>query len=118
MPKMYFAEFEREYPPLKFNKFGHTGHNDAMVRLNRIVEDHPGFKVKVLASVYHHNVEFCKGVEETFKTLFPKNFWLEEKISGVTEIVMLDSAARNDIIKKLRSLNEKTKKDLFSEDRS
>jgi len=118
MPKMYFAEFTRQNPPISFLKFGHTGHNDAMVRLNRIVEEYPEFEVKVLASVYHHDIEFCKGVEEAFKSLFPKNFWLEEKISGVTEIVQLDWLARNDIIQKLRNLNEKTKKELFSENRS
>lgn len=119
MPKMYFAEFERTVPPYDvFDKFGHTGNNDAMVRLNRIVEEYPEFKVRVLAAVYHHEIEFCKGVEEAFKAMYPKNFWLEEKISGVTEIVKLESETRNDIITKLRALNEKTKKELFSENRS
>lgn len=112
MPKMYFAEFTDTETGQKFQKFGHTSHNDAMVRLNRIVEEYPKFTVKVLAGVYHHNVEYCQGVEETFKLLYPKNFWLEEKISGITECVVLEYETRNDIIKKIMQLNEKTNKGL------
>ena len=114
MPKMYFAEFERTVPPYdKFNKFGHTGHNDAMIRLNRIVEDYPQFKVRVLAVVYHHDLEHVQEVEERYKAKYPKNFYLSEKISGVTEIVKLQYEVRNNIIQELRALNDKNKKELF-----
>jgi len=89
-----------------------------MIRLNRIIEEHPEFEVRVLAAVYHHSVEFCQGVEEAYKEMYPKNFWLEEKISGVTEIVKLDTATRNKIIRNLRNLNEKTKKALFPNENS
>lgn len=118
MPKMYFAEFKRTEPFEKFEKFGHTGKNDAMIRLRRIIEEHPEFEVRVLAAVYHHSVEFCQGIEEAYKEMYPKNFWLEEKISGVTEIVKLDTATRNKIIRNLRNLNEKTKKALFPNENS
>lgn len=114
MPKMYFAEFKRTVPPFDvFDKFGHTGHNDAMKRLNRIVEEFPDFEVRVLASVYHHDVEKVIEIEERYKARYPKNFWLEEKLSGITECVKLDWDTRNNIIKELRDLNEKTKKELF-----
>lgn len=114
MPKMYFAEFERSVPPFdKFNKFGHTGHNDAMKRLQRIVEEFPEFKVRVLASVYHSDLEKVIEIEERYKSKYPKNFYLQEKLSGITECVKLDWETRNSIIQELRDLNEKTKKELF-----
>ncbi len=112
MAKMYFAEFTDTETGKVFQKFGHTSFNDAMKRLNYITEEHPKFTARVLAAVYHHDVNFCKGVEEAFKTLYPKNFWLEEKISGITECVVLDYETRNDLIKKIMKLNEKTKKGL------
>jgi hypothetical protein len=49
-------------------------------------------------------VEYCQGVEETFKQLYPKNFWLEEKISGITECVILEYETRNILIKKIMNL--------------
>ena len=52
----------------EFNKFGHTGKNDAMIRLNRIIEEHPEFEVRVLAAVYHHSVEYCQGIEEAYES--------------------------------------------------
>ena len=113
MAKMYFAEFTNTENGETFQKFGHTREKDVMVRLNRIVAEYPKFIPKVLAAVYHHNVEYCQGVEETFKLLYPKNFWLEEKISGITECVILDYEVRNDLIKKIMKLNEKTKKELY-----
>ena len=113
MAKMYFAEFTDTETGKVFQKFGHTREKDVMVRLNRIIEEYPKFTARVLAAVYHHNVEYCQGVEETFKLLYPKNFWLEEKISGITECVVLDYDIRNDLIKKIMKLNEKTKKELY-----
>ena len=113
MPKMYFAEFKNTLDGNVFDKFGHTSYNDAMKRLQRIVEEFPHFKVRVLASVYHHDVEVCQKLEEEYKAKYPKNFWLEEKLSGITECVKLEWNTRNKIIKELRALNEKTKKELF-----
>lgn len=119
MPKAYLAEFENSRPPFDvFQKIGHTGHNDAQKRLDWITSEYPHYKARVLAAVYHHDIEFCKGVEEAFKVMYPKNFWLEEKISGVTEIVKLNSDDRIKVIQQFRTLNEKTKKELFSENRT
>jgi len=115
MPKMYFAEFTNNKTGQIFQKFGHTGHNDAMKRLNRIVEEFPQYSVRVLAAAYHHKIEKCQGAEEAFQVMYPKNFWLEEKLSGITECVILESIVRNEIIKKIMKLNEKFKKECFGE---
>lgn len=113
MPKMYFAEIVNTLDGNKFTKFGHTSYNDAQKRLDRITEEYPHFKARVLASVYHHDVEVCKNIEEEYKAKYPKNFWLDEKLSGITECVKLEWDIRNNIIKELRAQNEQNKKELF-----
>jgi hypothetical protein len=96
---MYFAEFTKDNKV--FQKFGHTGHNDAMIRLN------------ILAAAYHNDITKCQGAEEAFKCMYPKNFWLEEKISGITECVVLDQSTRNSVIQAVRKLNTKFKEECF-----
>ena len=115
MPKMYFAEFSDSESNNVFQKFGHTGHNDAMIRLNRIVEEYPKFNVRVLAAAYHNDLLKVQGAEEAFKVMFPKNFWLDEKISGITECVKLEWEVRNDIIQKVMELNKRFKKECFGD---
>ena len=117
MPKMYFAEFTDTRSGKTFQKFGHTGHNDAQKRLDNITKEYPVFKARVLAAVYHHSLEEVQRIEEEFKARYPKNFWLDEKISGITECVILQYDVRMQIIQELRTLNEQTKKELFGEDR-
>jgi hypothetical protein len=111
MPKMYFAEFTKDNKV--FQKFGHTGHNDAMIRLNNITKEYPQFKARVLAAAYHNDITKCQGAEEAFKCMYPKNFWLEEKISGITECVVLDQSTRNSVIQAVRKLNTKFKEECF-----
>ena len=113
MPKMYFAEFTNTNTGQVFQKFGHTGFNDAQKRLNYITEEFPHFDARVLAVVYHHNIDICRAIEETFKINFPKNLMIEEKNSGVTEIVKLDNKTRYDVIQRVRYLNDKYKAELF-----
>ena len=113
MPKAYFAEFVDTTTGSRHNKFGHTGHNDAQKRLNRITEEYPHFTARVLASVYHHDLEKVIEIEERYKSKYPKNFWLKEKLSGITECVKLEYEVRNNIIQEFRTLNETTKKELF-----
>lgn len=119
MPKMYFAEFENTQPPFDvFQKFGHTGYNDAQKRLDWITSEYPHYKARVLAAAYHHDITKCQGAEMAFQVMYPKNFWLEEKLSGITECVKLESDTRNDIIQAVRKLNDRFKKECFSEDRT
>lgn len=115
MAKMYFAEFTNNRTGQVFQKFGHTGFNDAQKRLDRITEEFPHFSARVLAVVYHHNIDICRAVEETFKTIYPKNLMIEEKISGVTEIVNLTAEQRYKVIQHVRSLNEMYKSELFND---
>ena len=118
MPKMYFAEFTNNETGEVFQKFGHTGHNDAMIRLNRITQEFPQYSARVLAAAYHHKIDKCQGAEEAFQVMYPKNFWLQEKLSGITECVKLHPDVRREIIKAVMLLNTKFKKECFSENRS
>jgi hypothetical protein len=115
MPKFYFAEFTNTEDGTTFQKFGHTGHNDAQIRLDRITSDYPKFKARVLAAAFHKDISKCQGAEMAFQAMYPKNFWLEEKISGITECVILEYDTRNDIIQAVRALNSKFKKECFDE---
>ena len=87
MPKMYFAEFTDTESGKVFQKFGHTSKNDAMIRLNYITEEHPKFKARVLAAVYHHDVKFCQGVEETFKLLILRISGLKKKSVALLNVL-------------------------------
>lgn len=118
MPKLYFGEFEHNQTGEIFQKFGHTGHNDAMIRLNRITEEYPVLNARVLAGAYHHDLAKVQGAEMAFQAMFPKNFWLDEKISGITECVKLDQETRNRVIKAIMELNKKFKKECFGNEDS
>lgn len=103
MARVYFAEFYNSKTNEIFYKFGHTQSWDAQKRLDRITSEYPQFKARVLASIYHPDVNFCIEIEEEFKTRYPKNFYLVEKISGVTEIVKLSPKQVGDINKEFRA---------------
>lgn len=118
MAKFYFAEFTNTETNQVFQKFGHTGYNDAQIRLDRITEEYPQYKARVLAAAYHNDIAKCQGAEMAFQAMYPKNFWLEEKLSGITECVILDAAVRNDVIQAVRKLNDKFKKECFGENRT
>jgi len=118
MAKTYFAEFTDTRTGNIFYKFGHTRFNDAQKRLDNITAEYPQFTSRVLASIYHHDVDVCIQVEEEFKQRYPKNFYLVEKISGVTEIVKFDADTKMKIIREFRNRNDKVKKELFGENRT
>lgn len=116
MPKMYFAEFIDTETGKIFQKFGHTRFKDAQMRLDNITKDYPKYSARILAAAYHNDVTKCQGAEEAFQAMYPKNFWLEEKLSGISECVVLDSKERKEVIDAIQRLNKKFKKECFGED--
>lgn len=103
MARVYFAEFYNSKTNEIFYKFGHTKSWDAQKRLDKITAEYPQFKARVLASIYHSDVNVCIELEEEYKARYPKNFYLVEKISGVTEIVKLSPKQVGDINKEFRA---------------
>jgi hypothetical protein len=118
MPRFYFAEFVNKEERVVFQKFGHTSFSDAQDRLDRITSEYPQFEARVLASAFHKDLAKCQGAEMAFQAMYPKNFWLEEKLSGITECVMLNYDIRNEVIAAVRKLNEKFKKECFPNENS
>ena len=103
--KMYLARFtNRETREIEFYKFGHTHSYDAMDRFTYAPEQYAKWDIKIMKTVYGP-LEQMKGIEETFKALYPKNLWIDEKVSGVTEIVKLEPPAIDRIIGTMTQLN-------------
>jgi hypothetical protein len=103
--KMYFARFtNKDTGEIEFYKFGHTSSYDAMDRFTYEPEQYSKWEIKIMKTVYGP-LEEMKGVEQAFRVFYPKNIWVEEKISGVTEIVTLNSAQVDRIIKAMDGLS-------------
>jgi len=105
--KMYLARFtNKETKTVDFYKFGHTSSWDAADRFKHDPEQYSKWEIKIMKTVAGP-LDEMKGIEETFKASYPKNLWLEEKISGVTEIVTLSQQQVNEIIQKMEFLGTK-----------
>jgi len=105
--KVYLARFtNKSTGEVDFYKFGHTRNYDAAERFKVEPEQYSQWDIKIMKTVYGP-IDEMKGVEELFKVLYPKNIWLEEKISGVTEIVKLGKEQVDDIIGVMDKLNQK-----------
>ena len=105
MSKVYFAKFINKHPGKEFYKIGHTRYSDAARRFDR-----PGYEnweIRILASTYTgEDVLGAIALEEVLKHLYPKNLWVEEKFSGVTEIVALTDTQAQRIIDALKNANK------------
>jgi hypothetical protein len=108
--KLYLAEFLNKVSGDAFLKFGYTGYKDAADRFRYEPEQYNKWDIRILATAYHPDKKVVEDTETILKTRYPKNFWLEEKIVGVTEIVKLDPQTRFEAIREVRKLNEEWKK--------
>lgn len=108
--KIYLAEFTDKRDGKTFLKIGYTGYKDAADRFRYDAEQYTNWDIRILCSAYHPSKKVIEETEVMFKKKYPKNFWLQEKISGVTEIVKLDRKTRTNIINEFRTLNEEWKK--------
>ena len=108
--KVYLAEFTEKENGNSFLKIGFTGYKDAADRFRYEPEQYGKWDIRILCTAYHPDKTVIEATEETLKKKYPKNFWLEEKIVGVTEIVKLDKKTRYNVIQEIRQLNEEWKK--------
>jgi len=103
--KVYFARFTDKQTKQVFYKFGHTKSYDAMDRFKYEPEQYSKWDIKIMCTVYGP-MEQMIGIEEALKAIYPKNLWLNEKISGVTEIVEFnDHTQVNHIIHSFKRLS-------------
>lgn len=104
--KVYLVEFTNKETGEQFLKFGVTSSYDVLERFKS--EEYNKWVVKPLASAYGTKAQ-VEEAERKFLKKYPKNFWLEEKIRGVTEIVKLDRQTRNNAIQEVRQLSNEFK---------
>ena len=105
--KMYFARFTNKATgEVDFYKFGYTSSYDAMDRFTYDPEQYAKWDIKIMKTIFGP-LEEMKGIEEAFKVFYPKNLWIEEKVSGVTEICRLTQTEVNLIIMRMSTLNTK-----------
>lgn len=107
--KVYFAEFVAKDTNDKFYKIGHTKYKDAMDRFRYEPEQYNPWHIRILSTIICESVHSAKILEKTLHLHYPKNFWLEEKIVGVTEIVKLDRPEYLALLQKFRILNQYSK---------
>lgn len=108
--KLYLAEFTDKVSGDTFLKIGYTGYKDAADRFRYEPDQYTKWNIRILCTAYHPAREIIEQTEEYLKRKYPKNFWLPEKIVGVTEIVKLDKQTRYQAIQEIRQLNEQWKK--------
>ncbi len=108
--KLYLAEFKDKSTGDTFLKFGFTKYKDAADRFLYEPEQYSKWDIRILCTAYNPDRNKIEQAEEYFKKKYPKNFWLEEKISGVTEIVKMGKVDRNNAIQEVRALNDNWKK--------
>ena len=100
--KVYLVEFTNKETGEQFLKFGVTSSYDVLERFKS--EEYNRWVVRPLASAYGTKAQ-VEEAERKFLKKYPKNFWLEEKIQGVTEIVKMDRQTRNNAIQEVRQLS-------------
>lgn len=106
MPKLYAVEFTNKRTRDSFVKIGWTKEYDVldrftaktMTRYGHDPDHYANYDIRVLAAAYTNDYEQVQEAEKHLLKKYPKNFWLEEKISGVTEIVKLDYETRMTLI--------------------
>ena len=104
--KIYLVEFTNKQNGEHFLKFGITSNYDVLERFK--TNDYNQWSIRPLASAYGTK-EQVEEAERYFLKKYPKNFWLEEKIRGVTEIVKLDKSTRMTAIQEVRQLSSQWK---------
>lgn len=104
--KLYMVEFTNRVNGDQFIKFGITKEYDVLNRFKG--EEYHNWDIRVLASAYGTKTQ-VEQAEEWIQKKYPKNFWLKENISGVTEIVKLDKNARKKAIQEVRLFSSKWK---------
>lgn len=105
--KLYFARFDNaETDELDFYKFGHTSYHDAADRFKYDPEQYKKWRVTIIKTVWGPEEDILK-LELEYQAKYPKKFWIEEKIGGVTEITRVTPQQVKTIINEFELLGTK-----------
>jgi hypothetical protein len=109
MCKVYFAEFSNKKTGEVFYKIGYTSYKDALDRFKIKGKQYESWDIRILSTIFCESTNMAKVVENTIREFYPKNFWLEEKISGVTEIFKVKRPEYLELLARFRRLNDLSK---------
>lgn len=84
--KLYLVKFTDKSNKQYFYKFGITHNYDVLKRFED--PEYDPWDVTVMVSAYGPR-SLVETAEKNLLEKYPKNLWIEQKISGVTEIVVL-----------------------------
>lgn len=107
--KVYFAEFKNKEDNSIFYKIGYTSFRDAADRFRYESDQYNKWNIRILSTIMCNSIPTAKLVEKLLHLHYPKNFWLEEKIVGVTEVFKVDHDNYIDLLRKFRIMNEYAK---------
>ncbi len=114
--KVYLAEFKNKSDGTIFYKIGYTSFKDALNRFKFDPEQYEAWNIRIISTIICNSIVTAKLVEKILLLYNPKNFWLNEKIKGVTEIVQLPREQYLDLLTKFRIMNEYAKETLNLKD--
>jgi hypothetical protein len=114
LTKVYLAEFKNKNDDQTFYKVGYTQYKDAADRFNR--EGYENWNIRILSTILVNSKFTAQMLEKLFHLTHPKNVWVDEKFSGVTEIVQLERPHYLQLLNTFRTMNAVSKK-LLNEQR-
>ena len=116
--KVYLAEFKNVTSNDVFYKVGYTAYKDAADRFRYESDQYKKWNIRILSTIICNSTFTAKMIEKIFHLHYPKNFWLEEKIVGVTEIFKVDREKYLDLLRIFRTMNEHSKAILDLKDKT
>ena len=97
--KAYLARFINKETGERFFKFGVTGKYDAAKRFTD--KEYDLWDIKIMTTAYGPTLEVLELEQEMLRK-YPKNFYLHEKIKGVTEIFKVERLDENKMVDEVR----------------
>ena len=105
--KLYLAVFKDGITgDYCFHKFGHTSYHDAADRFKYDPGQYSKWDITIMKTVWGPEEDILR-LEEEYQKRYPKTFWIEEKIGGVTEITKLSKDDVRKVIEEFSLLGEK-----------
>ena len=101
--KLYLVHFKNRHSSESFYKIGITSKYDVLDRFK--YDMYNDWNIKVVTSAYGPRDE-VELAEQKLLKMFPKNLWIEQKISGVTEIVKLSSIQLEQCMKLIKGYSQ------------
>jgi len=102
--KIYFARFTDKRDGEVFYKIGQCYQYDAIERFKVKPEQYENYNIKIMASAWGPADEVDVQEQELLEVK-KKDFWIEGKFSGITEVRKFNRNEIGYIIKRLQQLN-------------